>query len=213
MDVILYLKKAVNMYIHMIYVPLNRLLFRLNRVSYGKGLRVRGVVHIFRHSPKSTITIGSNAFINSARWATRIGCGDRTNLQLLGDGKLHIGDNCGFSNVAITCASAVDIGNNVLIGSGSKIFDTDFHSVEIKMINGQVLREQPEARPVVIEDNVFIGASVLILKGVHIGRNSVVGAGAVVTKSIPANEIWAGNPARCVKQLMGAGCESNDYHQ
>ena len=55
--------------------------------------------------------------------------------------------------------------------------------------------------PVVIEDNVFIGARCIILKGVTIGENSVVGAGSVVTKSIPANEIWAGNPAKFIRKI------------
>lgn len=53
----------------------------------------------------------------------------------------------------------------------------------------------------VIEDNVFIGARCIILKGVTIGENSIVGAGSVVTKSIPANEIWAGNPAKFIRKI------------
>lgn len=55
--------------------------------------------------------------------------------------------------------------------------------------------------PVVIGDNVFIGAKCIILKGVTIGENSIVGAGSVVTKSIPANEIWAGNPAKFIRKI------------
>lgn len=204
MDFYLNLKKAINMYIYIIFTPLNKLSFKLNKVKYGKGLKVRGIVHIFRHSSKSIINIGCNTTINSARWATRIGCGDRSIIQMMGNGRLTIGDNCGFSNVAISCAASINIGNNILIGSGSKIFDTDFHSVIAHSKNNKVTRDNPSAKPITIEDNVFIGAMVLILKGVQIGANSVVGAGSVVTKDIPANEIWAGNPAKFVKKL---GCE------
>ena len=55
--------------------------------------------------------------------------------------------------------------------------------------------------PVIIEDTVFIGAKCIILKGVTIGQNSIVGAGSVVTKSIPADEIWGGNPAKFIRKL------------
>lgn len=55
--------------------------------------------------------------------------------------------------------------------------------------------------PVIIEDNAFIGARSIILKGVTIGANSIIGAGSVVTKSIPANEIWAGNPAKFIRKI------------
>ena len=55
--------------------------------------------------------------------------------------------------------------------------------------------------PVIIEDNVFIGARSIILKGVTIGRNSIVGAGSVVTKSIPSNQIWGGNPAKFIRNI------------
>lgn len=50
-------------------------------------------------------------------------------------------------------------------------------------------------------DNVFIGAKCIILKGVTIGENSVIGAGSVVTKNVPANQIWAGNPAKFIKNV------------
>ena len=97
MDLYLNIKKALNMYIYLFFTPLNKMLLRLNKVTYGKGLKVRGVIHIFRHSTNSTVQIGRQASINSARWATRIGCGDRTNIQMMGSGALIIGDNCGFS--------------------------------------------------------------------------------------------------------------------
>ena len=55
--------------------------------------------------------------------------------------------------------------------------------------------------PVVIENNVFIGAHCIILKGVSIGENSIIGAGSVVTKNVPANQIWAGNPAKFIRKI------------
>lgn len=57
------------------------------------------------------------------------------------------------------------------------------------------------AKAIVVEDGVFIGANVTILKGTYIGKNSIIGAGSVVTGKIPANEIWGGNPAKYIKQV------------
>jgi len=57
------------------------------------------------------------------------------------------------------------------------------------------------AKPIVIEDNVWLGGAAVLLPGVRIGRNAVVGAGAVVTRSVPANTIVAGNPARVIREL------------
>lgn len=57
----------------------------------------------------------------------------------------------------------------------------------------------PPAKSIYIEDGAFIGGNSIILKGVKIGKNSVVGAGSVVTRDIPDGEIWAGNPARKIR--------------
>jgi len=73
------------------------------------------------------------------------------------------------------------------------IFDSDFH--------GLVDRRQPVKSAVKIGNNVFIGSRAIILKGVHIGDNSTIAAGAVVTGEVPANVVVAGNPARVIKVL------------
>ena len=61
--------------------------------------------------------------------------------------------------------------------------------------------QEAKSKPVIIEENVFVGAQCIILKGSCIGRNSVVGAGSVVSANIPENEVWAGNPARFVRKI------------
>ena len=93
--------------------------------------------------------------------------------------------------------SVITIGKRVLIGAGACIWDTDFHPLD------PILRQQHATRgakfaPITIEDEVFIGARSLILKGVSIGRGAVIGAGSVVTKNVDAGEIVAGNPARII---------------
>ena len=86
-----------------------------------------------------------------------------------------------------------------MIGSGCIITDTDSHP-----IRWQDRLDNPNStvsKPIVIEDNVFIGARSIILKGVTIGFGSVVGAGSVVSKDVPKNVIVCGNPAKIVKHL------------
>ena len=92
------------------------------------------------------------------------------------------------------------IGSRTLIGGGTKIYDTDFHSLDHRQ-RGDYGRETAVTKPVRIGEDVFIGAHSIILKGVTIGDRSIVGAGSVVTKAIPADEVWAGNPARCIRRI------------
>jgi acetyltransferase-like isoleucine patch superfamily enzyme len=84
------------------------------------------------------------------------------------------------------------------VGGGTKIYDTDFHWLEFEK---RISEPGGKTAPVIIKDGAFIGAHCIILKGVSIGEKSIVGAGSVVTKSIPDGEIWAGNPAKFIKRV------------
>ena len=81
----------------------------------------------------------------------------------------------------------------------AKIWDTDFHAIEY---NDRCKNVNIKSAPIFIKEGAFIGACSIILKGVTIGKHSVIGAGSVVTKNIPDNEIWGGNPARFIKNWM-----------
>ena len=117
----------------------------------------------------------------------------------IGD-KVIINMNCTFVD-----NNRIDIGNNVLIASNVQIY-TATHSVRLDERMVQNWSEGQEicrtyALPVKIEDGVWIGGGVIILPGVTIGRNSVIGAGSVVTRSIPENCVAVGNPCRVTKQI------------
>jgi acetyltransferase-like isoleucine patch superfamily enzyme len=186
---------------YLLFNPINKVKFMLNGVKYGKNIRIRGTIDI-RHPDNGEIILGNNVLINSAAWANPIGFADKTRFELFDEGSIYIGDYVGLSNVAIASSSDVCIGNNVLIGAGSKIYGTDFHPISVKYRDG---KEQTPGKtgnkPIIIEDGVFVGAGCIIMKGVHIGKNSVIGAGSVVTKKIPSNQIWAGNPAIFIKKI------------
>lgn len=116
--------------------------------------------------------------------------------------ELTIGDNVGISSSFIVAAERITIEDNVKIGGGCYIMDTDFHSSDPEARkNPGSDRQGTRTAPVTIRENAFIGASCIILKGTVIGRNSIVGAGSVVTGNVPDNQLWAGNPARFIKQL------------
>ena len=194
--------KIINKYAYLWYTPWAKLSFVLNGVSFGKGLKVRGRIHVMRHYENTSIKIGKNVIINSAGWANPIGCGNRTYFQVFDNGKIEIGDYTGLSNAAFTSASGITIGPHVMIGSGCRFFDTDFHPLNYdERVNGDG-RAHGKTKPIVVDEGAFIGAGSYILKGVHIGRHSVIGAASVVTKDVPENEIWAGNPAMFIKKII-----------
>lgn len=175
-----------------LYIPLNRLYCAVHGVKVGRKFQVKGLLYIKNNG---SIQIGDGVRINSAAWANPIGCGDRTYIQIFSGGKLVVGNRCGISNCAITAAREIVIEENVMIGAGCKIYDTDFHSISLAdRTNGW--NQNIRCKPIRIKKGAFIGANTIILKGVTIGENAVLGAGSVVTKSVPDNEIWAGNPAK-----------------
>ena len=197
-----YIKKLINMYIGIWWTLINKVSFKLNGVKFGKQFYARGKVYVFKHQKESRIEIGNCAYINSASWANPIGYGDRVYIQMVDNGILKIGDYCGISNTAITCANHITIGDRVMIGAGCKIYDTDFHALDYdERIKGNYPGAPIKTAPIQIDDGVFIVAGVLILKGVHIGEYSVIGAGSVVTKDVPSYEIWGGNPAHFIRKL------------
>lgn len=110
-------------------------------------------------------------------------------------GKILIGDNVIISpGVRISAASEISIGSNSMVANGVYITDSDWHGIYDRVSTGR-------SKPVRLEQNVWLGDSAIICKGVTIGENSVIGAGAVVTSNIPANCVAAGNPAKVLKHL------------
>jgi len=112
---------------------------------------------------------------------------------------ISIGDNVYFNNNFVIIAdTSVKLGNNLLIGTNVEIYDSDFHNIDPDLRFGG---HPCSSKEVIIEDNVWLGSNVKILKGVTIGRNSVISNGAIVTKNIPPNVIAAGVPAITIKKI------------
>ena len=147
---------------------------------------------------KGQVIIGEGSIINSSRYANCVG-GTYTTLCAYSGATLRLGKSVGISNATIIARAGVTIDDFTLIGAGTRIYDNDFHSLDSEQRG--TINDVPKSIPIYIGKNVFIGAYSLILKGVTIGDKSIIGAGSVVTKNVPPNEIWAGNPARFIKKI------------
>jgi acetyltransferase-like isoleucine patch superfamily enzyme len=136
---------------------------------------------------------------------------DGVHFALGAEGRVEIGDHCYFTNAVLLCELELRIGNYVMIGWNATVADTDFHPIgPAERIADAIAcsplgkgRPRPEIprRPVVIEDDVWIGPNATILKGVRIGAGAFVEAGALVAHDVPAGMRVVGNPAQVVGEV------------
>jgi acetyltransferase-like isoleucine patch superfamily enzyme len=131
----------------------------------------------------------------------------RTALATAADALIEIGDGSYLSNALLICSGRITLGARVLVAGGATIADSDFHPIDpaarladtVAISPAGSGRRPPIAvRPVVLEDDVWVGFNAAILKGVRVGAGAVVEPGAVVTRDVPAGAVVAGNPARVV---------------
>lgn len=125
--------------------------------------------------------------------------------------KARIGENCNIcANVLVE--NEVVIGNNVTVKSGVQLWDgvtvrdNVFIGPNVTFTNDLYPRSKNpdwELKRTIIEKGASIGANATILCGITIGENSMIGAGSVVTKNVPAGELWVGNPAKFIKKIEG----------
>ena len=171
--------------------------FSFNNTLICAGWKVYGKIFIRN---LGYLKIGKNFFAISSRRGNPIGGDTILRLIVNKSGILNIGNNVGISNSTIVCWENIQIGDHVKIGGSCKIWDTDFHSLDAieRCINGD---KQINTAPIIIKDYAFIGGNSIILKGVSIGKRSIIGGGSVVTNNVPDNEIWAGNPAKFIRTI------------
>jgi acetyltransferase-like isoleucine patch superfamily enzyme len=136
---------------------------------------------------------------------------DGVHFALGSEGRMSIGDYCYFTDAVLLCELEIRVGNYVVIGWNTTIADTDFHPLApAERIADAIAcsplgkgRPRPEVmkRPVIIEDNVWIGPQVTILKGVRIGAGAFVEAGSMITKDVPPGVRVLGNPAQIIGRI------------
>lgn len=176
----------------------NKFILKQKKCKYGNNVKIIGRVNIIG---LGKISIGNNFMMTNGSHINPISANIQgsffTDSQ---DAKISIGDNVGMSSTRIWIHDSLTIGNNVKIGGGVLIIDTDCHPIDYQV--RRTSNEGTKSAPIVIEDDVWIGAQSIILKGVTIGARTIIGAGSVVTKSIPSDCIAGGNPCKVIKHLI-----------
>ena len=170
----------------------------LNNVKCGRHVSSGGggVVSLQISPYAREVRIGDYVSFNNYE---SVGWFAKCSLWVKQDATLVIGHHSGLSGTLLFATRSITIGNYVKIGGGTRIFDTDCHPLDY--VRRRHTNEGTIAEPIVIEDDVFIGAGCIIMKGIHIGARSIVAAGSVVTRNIPADEIWGGCPAKMIRKL------------
>ncbi len=182
-------------------VLLNLLRFKVRGVVHGSSMRIRGFVGL-ELMKGGRMSIGDGFVCSSGNMSNPMGRNVRSFFRIHPGAELRIGNNVGISSSCLWCRERIVIEDNVKIGAMCIITDTDCHAMD-PVLRADVATDAANAAhaPVTIKENAFIGASSLIGKGVTIGRNSVVGMGSVVTRDIPDNQVWAGNPAKFIREI------------
>lgn len=179
------------------YPFINRMILKSYGAVLGKNIQIPGKVHWLIRGGK--VRIGDNLYFSSGDAVNPIGSNLQGAIYVESGASLKIGNNVGMSSTRMWIHDSVTIGDNVKIGACVLITDTDAHPLDYLARRTSI--EGTKSAPIVIEDDVWVGAHSIILKGVTIGARSIIGAGSVVTKSIPADCVAAGNPCRVIKKL------------
>lgn len=192
----------INNYRIKFYRWFNRLYFRYKRIQFGKNLQVYNKVYITGKTDR--ITIGDDFHFTSGDGINPISRNIRGCIHIeCPNSTIKIGNHVGMSSPSIWIRESLTVGSHVRIGGNCLIMDTDTHQIDFfarrrgRNDKSSIIK----SAPIIIEDDVWIGANCIILKGVTIGARSVIGAGSVVTKSIPADCIAAGNPCEVIRML------------
>jgi acetyltransferase-like isoleucine patch superfamily enzyme len=160
--------------------------YRMQGMNIGQGTYLPKTYITWPHQ----ICIGNHCILEQDIFFKYDGTWKKGPSIIIGD-HTFIGSNCEFN-----IRESIAIGNRCLIASGSRFIDHNHSSL---FYNG--VRKRGSEKGISIGNNTWIGCNTVILEGVTIGDNTTIAAGSVVTESVPANEIWAGVPAKKIKNI------------
>jgi len=178
------------------------------KIKTNKNIKLLGKVKLsgpitINVQKNATLVLGDNVTISGGLTINPLGRNIHSSIYVGENSMVVIGNHTGMSNVSIWATNKITIGDNVTIGADCLIFDSDIHSLDY-MLRKNPKTDVPNAKslPIIIEEDVFIGTRCIITKGVTIESRSIIAAGSVVTKNIPPDEIWGGNPAKFIKNIQ-----------
>lgn len=172
------------------------------QLSIGEDSKIKGRSKIDR---KAIVTIGNRMAVTqslSIQGSRKVLFASNCHIQNLkanGCGEAIIEENCSFNIRQIDSFKLMKIGNNSMLFN-CYIVNTDFHDIESQLRRGSP--GEKASAPIEIESNVWIGGEAVVMKGVRVGANSVVGLGTVVRENVPVNVVVIGNPQQVVKRLL-----------
>ncbi len=183
------------------YTFFNPIKFKLSGIRLGKFSSIKNMVYL-HISNSSSVNIGHHFIVNSGNNLNVLCSNTNFSINVSNNAELIIGNYCGISGGAIWVTNSVRIGNHVKIGANCLILDNDMHPIDWQSRRDTCTKKNASTSiPIVINDDVWIGANSIILKGVTIGKCSIIGCGSIVTHDIPENCIAAGNPCKVIKFL------------
>lgn len=189
----------------------NILKFRVLGIKFGRNLIVNDKIYVLG---KGNIEIGDDFNFKSGSGINPI-CRNIRGVMCAQskDSQIIIGDRVGISSSCLWAEKLIKIGNDVNIGGDCIIIDHDAHPHSYlarrrdnNIVDKDFSYNKIPVSPIIIEDDVWIGARCQILKGVNIGARSIVAAGSIVTRNIPADVIAGGNPCKVIRSLEKNEC-------
>jgi acetyltransferase-like isoleucine patch superfamily enzyme len=173
--------------------PFYKFYLKRRNVVFGEKLTVFGKPLVIN---RGIINIGMNCKLISSSKFYGQGLQPVSLYTLNETSRINIGNSCTLNGTSIRSVSHISIGNDCVFAPDVKIVDHDHPLSSTERHSTNYIAE-----PITIEDNVWVGFNVIILKGIRIGKNSIIGAGSVVVKDIPENCIAAGIPAKVIKEI------------
>lgn len=183
-------------------IKFNRFLKRLHHskdITLGVNINFVGIPLVSARNG-GKISIGSNVTLNSLNDGYHINMHSPTKLYAdRPNAEIIVGDNTRINGACIHAYKKIHIGKNCLIAANVQIMDGSGHDLSFDNPSDRI-NTTGDVKPVIIHDNVWIGANSIILPGVTIGQGSVIAAGSVVVKDIPSIVVAGGNPAKVIKE-------------
>lgn len=169
------------------------------RLDLGKKVLFKNKPYIIRHN-SAKIEIGYGSVINSTNRGYHLNMFSKCKLYAdRPNAEIKIGINTRIHGACIHAYSRIIIGDNCLVAANTQIIDGNGHQLSFDNPQNRI-NTTDNGKPIIIEDNVWIGANCMILGGAHIGSGSVIAAGSIVKSQVPPRSLYVGNPGNIIKQ-------------